>query len=147
MNLPRPSLATVVFIAATLALAGCAVEDPAPVGTPTPTQAAIDTTSYIGEVIDPTGTRWAGRDSGGDETTFILHDGGTLAVKYGAKSYDDPNDTWQVVDGVLYLRVFLDDVNGEAEYVGTWNAETSTIDTVMTTSVSGRHLTVALVQQ
>lgn len=147
MNLPRYSAAAAVIVAVTIALTGCGVVEPAPVVTPTPSQAPIDTTTYIGEVVDPAGTQWVGRDSGGDDTTFTLHDDGTLAVKYGAKEYDDPNDTWQVVNGVLHLHVFLDETNGEAEYVGTWNAETSSIDAVMTTTVSGRTLTVTLVQQ
>ena len=146
MNLPRRSFAAAWLLAATLALTGCAAE-PAPVATPTPTQPAIDTTTYIGQVIDPVGTQWAGRDSGGDDTTFTLHGDGTVAVKYGTKNYDDPNDTWRVVNGELHLRVFLNDANGEAEYVGTWKAETSSIDAVMKTTVSGRNLTVTLVQQ
>ncbi len=121
--------------------------EPIPVETPTPTPTIIDTTTHIGNVIDPAGTVWFGRDSGGDDTTLILHDDGTVAVQYGTGSYDDPNDTWHVIDGVLHLEVYLDDINGEAEYVGTWNPETSSIDTVISTTVSDRKLTLTLVQQ
>lgn len=146
VNVTRKSFAIVLIFAAAIALSACAPE-PIPVVTPTPTQTAIDMSTYIGKVIDPAGTQWRGHDSGGDDTTFTLHEDGTLAVKYGAKAYDDPNDTWKVIDGVLHLHVFLDEANGEAEYVGTWNAETSSIDAVMTTTVSVRSLTITLVQQ
>lgn len=115
--------------------------------TPTPTPTIIDTTTYIGEIIDPVSTVWKGRDSGGDDTTFTLEDDGTVVVRYGHNRYDDPNDTWRVVDGVLHVEIFLDDVNGQAEYLGTWNPETSSIDAVMTTTLSARTLTVVLVQQ
>lgn len=142
----RLSFAVAIVVAATITLSGCSME-PTPVSTPTPTQTPIDTATYIGKVIDPVGTVWIGRDSGGDDTIFTLHEDGTLAVTYGSKAYDDPNDRWQVVDGVLQLHVFLDDTNGEAEYVGIWNAETSSLETAMTTTVSGRSLTLTLVQQ
>lgn len=128
-------------------LTGCGFLEPTPLVTPTPTPTVVDTSTYIGEVIDPARTVWTGRDSGGDDTTFTLHDDGTLAVRYGANRYNDPNDTWSVVDGVLHLQVYLDETNGEAEYVGTWNPETSSIQAVMTTTVSKRTLTVELTQQ
>lgn len=131
----------------TLTLTGCGFLEPTPLVTPSPTPTIVDTTTYIGEVIDPAETVWAGRDSGGDGTRFRLHNDGTVAVHYSANSYDDPNDTWQVTDGVLHIEVYLDDTNGEAQYVGTWNPETSSIDAVMTTTVSERSLTVTLVQQ
>lgn len=131
----------------TITLTGCGVLEPTPVVTPSPTPTVVDTTTYIGEVIDPAGTVWRGRDSGGDDTSLTLHDNGTVAVTYGTNTYDDPNDTWHVIDGVLQVDVYLDDTNGHAEYVGTWNSETTTIDAVMTTTVSGRTLTVTLVQQ
>lgn len=130
-----------------IALTGCGFLEPTPTVSPTPTPTVIDTSTYIGEVIDPANTVWQGRDSGGDDTTFTLHDDGTVAVTYGPNSYSDPNDTWWVIGGVLHIEVYLDETNGEAEYVGTWNPETSAIDAVMTTTVSGRKLTVTLVQQ
>lgn len=113
----------------------------------TPSPTVIDTTAYIGEVVDPADTVWEGRDSGGDDTTFTLHEDGTVAVKYGENSYNDPNDTWQVVNGVLHINIYLDDAHGEARYVGTWNPETSSVDTVMTTTVDDQELTVTLIQQ
>src|SRR5690606_33345123 len=81
VNVPRFSSAAAVIVAVTIALAGCGVLEPTPVVTPTATQAPIDMTTYIGEIVDPAGTQWVGRDSGGDDTTFTLHDDGTLAVK------------------------------------------------------------------
>ncbi len=135
------------MVVATIALTGCGILEPTPMVTPTPTPTIIDTTTYIGEIIDPVSTVWKGRDSGGDDTTFTLEDDGTVVVRYGQNRYDDPNDTWRVVDGVLHVEIFLDDVNGQAEYLGTWNPETSSIDAVMTTTLSARTLTVVLVQQ
>lgn len=132
-----------------LALTGCGFMEPTPTvaPTPTPTATPIDTTTYIGEVIDPANTVWSGRDSAGDDTTFTLHEDGTVATQYGANSYDDPNDTWTVSNGILHIVIHIDDTHGNAEYTGTWNAATSTIDTVMTTTVSKRSLNVTLVQQ
>lgn len=133
--------------AAVVAFSACGILEPTEVVTPSPTPTVVDKTTYIGETIDPKNTVWTGRDSGGDDTTFTLHDDGTVAVTYSANSYDDPNDTWSVTNGVLHIDVYLDPKNGEAEYVGTWNPETSSLDTVMTTSVSNRTLTVTLTQQ
>lgn len=147
MKLRTPTFAVALIAAATLALTGCGFLEPTPLVTPTPTPIVTDTTTYIGEVIDPANTVWEGRDSAGDDTTFTLHDDGTVAVEYSANSYDDPNDTWRVSDGVLHLVIHLDDTHGHAEYVGTWNPETSTIDTVMTTTVSQKNLTVTLTQK
>ncbi len=149
MNSHRQTFAAAIIVAATLALAGCSVMAPRPMVTPTtpPTPTNVDTTTYIGEVIDPLATVWTGRDSGGDDTTLTLHDDGTVAVQYGQNPYDDPNDTWRVTGGVLHVEVYLDDANGIAEYVGTWNPETSSIDAAITTTVSNRDLTVTLVQQ
>lgn len=142
------SVAIAAFVvASSLALSGCAFLEPTPVITPSPTPTVVDTSTFIGTVIDPAGTVWQGRDSGGDKTTFTLHDDGTVAVRYGDHDYDDPNDTWSVIDGVLHIEIHLDAVNGEAEYVGTWNPESTSIDATMTTSLSGRTLTVTLTQQ
>lgn len=143
----RSTFAAAFAIAAMIALTGCGMLEPTPTATPSPTPTMIDTSTYIGEIIDPAETEWFGRDSGGDDTAFTLHDDGTVAVQFGANSYDDPNDTWQVIDGVLHIEVYLDDTHGVAKYMGTWIPETSTIDMVMSTTVSDRTLTVTLAQQ
>ena len=137
----------VVLLAATTALSACSILEPLPSPTPTPTPTAIDTTRYIGGVINPANTVWVGKDSGGDETTLTLHGDGTVAVTFAKNAYNDPNDTWKVEQGVLHIDVYLDPTHGEAHYTGTWNAETSSITAVMTTSVSNRSLTVTLVKQ
>ena len=147
VTLTRLPFAAALLVTATIVLAGCSVLEPTPAVTPSPTPTIIDTTTLIGETIDPVETVWAGRDSGGDDTIFTLHNDGTVAVTYGTNSYDDPNDTWQVAGGVLHVDVYLDDANGHAEYTGIWNPETSVIDATMTTTVSNRNLTLTMVQQ
>ncbi|MEO6942895.1 MAG: hypothetical protein ABI238_03575, partial [Terrimesophilobacter sp.] len=88
-----------------------------------------------------------GKDSGGDPTTLALHSDGTVAVSYGDKAYDDPNDTWRVSGEILYVNVYLDESDGNAEYVGTWNPSNTAIDAVMRTSLTARELTVTLTQK
>ena len=134
-----------LIVAATLALAGCGT--PEITETPSPTPTAVDTTKYIGGVVDPANTTWSGTDSGGDLTTITLHADSTAAVSYGANSYDYPGDTWRVVAGILRVEVFLDDTNGLAEYVGTWDPVRETIVAVMRTTKTARELTVTLTQQ
>ena len=106
----------------------------------------IDTSKYIGEQIDPANTVWTGTDSGGDLTTFTLHDDGTVAVSYSGTSYDYPGDTWRVEGGVLKVEVYLDDTNGLAEYVATYNPDTKALDTTMRTTKTAKELTVTLAQ-
>lgn len=147
MKLQRPVLLTVLLLGASIALSGCTLLAPTPEVTPSPTVTAVDTTKYIGGEIDPADTVWSGKDSGGDDTTLTLHSDGTVAVSYGSNSYDYPGDTWSVTDGVLHVEVYLDETNGLAEYVGTWNAETSAIDAVMRTTRTAKELTVTLTQK
>lgn len=130
-----------------LILGGCGILEPTPTPTPTETQLVIDTTKYIGGEIDPADTTWSGTDSGGDLTTITLHADGTVAIGYGENTYDYAGDTWRVRDGILHLEVYLDDTNGLAQYVGTWNPATSTIDTVLRTTRTAKELTVTLTQQ
>ena len=138
-----------VVVAIAIALPGCSVLEPVPVVTPSvsPSPSVLDTSTYIGGHIDPAGTIWTGKDTGGDVTTMALHSDGTVAVSYGDRSYDDPNDTWHVSGEILYVEVYLDDSNGNAEYVGTWNPASTAIDAVMRTSRTARELTVTLTQK
>lgn len=147
MTSHRLSPIAALAAATAIALSGCGVMAPNAIITPSPTPTLVDKSTYIGETIDPAGTVWTGHDSGGDDTTFTLHGDNTVAVKYAANSYDDPNDTWSVKAGVLHIEVYLDATNGEADYVGTWNPATSAIDAVMTTSLTARNLTVTLTKQ
>ena len=100
-----------------IALGGCSAFAPAPVPTtaPSSTSTVVDTSKYIGGVIDPADTVWTGKDSGGDTTVMTLHADGTLAVTYGDNSYDYAGDTWYVSEGVLHAEIFLDATNGLAE--------------------------------
>ncbi len=138
---------TALALATGMLLGGCTFLEPTPVVTPSPTPTVVDTTKYIGGVIDPVDTVWSGKDSGGDETTFTLHADGTVAVGYGANAYDYPGDTWWVASAILHVEVYLDETNGLAEYVGTWNSETNAIDAVMRTTKTAKELTVTLTQQ
>lgn len=139
--------AVLAALFATLSLGGCTFLEPTPTPTPTETQPVIDTTTYIGGEIDPADTTWSGTDSGGDVTTVTLTSDGTVAVSYGDNSYDYPGDTWWVRDGVLRMQVYLDETNGVAQYVGTWNPENRAIDTVLRTTKTAKELTVTLTQQ
>lgn len=139
--------AVLVAVVSALALGGCGILEPTATPSPTPTQATVDTTRYIGGEIDPADTIWSGTDSGGDPTTITLHADGTVAIRYGENAYDYPGDTWRVRDGVLRMEVYLDETNGLAEYVGTWNPATSAIDAVMRTTRTAKELTVTLTQQ
>lgn len=136
-----------LVIGASTALTGCTFLEPTPAATPSPTPTIVDTTKYIGGEIDPAGTVWEGKDSGGDETTMTLHEDGTVAVSYGANAYDYPGDTWNVDDEVLHVEVYLNNTHGFAEYVGAWNPETSAIDVTMRTTKTAKQLTVTLSQQ
>lgn len=144
-------VAASVIAASVIALSGCSFLQPTPtvtaVTSSSPSPSVIDTTKYIGGQIVPAGTTWTGKDSGGDVTTVTLHADGTVAISYGESSYDNPHDTWRVADGVLHIEVYLDETNGNAEYVGTWNQKTSAIDAVMRTTRTARELTVTLTQK
>jgi hypothetical protein len=111
---------------------------------PTTSSPRVDPGSLIGGEIDPVGTTWTGQDSGGDVTVITLLADHRVDIGYEDTAYSDPNDTWAVADGVLTVRVFIDDANGFANYTGTWNPATSTIDATFVTTVSGRQLTVSL---
>lgn len=145
--IPLRRLAALTAVLTALTLGGCAFLEPAPVPTPSATQPTVDTTRYIGGEIDPADTTWSGTDSGGDLTTITLHADGTLAIAYGANRYDHPGDTWRVRDGILRMEVYLDETNGLAQYVGTWNPQTQALDTVLRTTKTAKELTVTLVQQ
>lgn len=147
MTRHRLTAIAALIAASALLLTGCSILEPTPLATPSPTPTVIDTTTYIGETVDPANTTWVGHDSGGDDTRITLHDNGTVAISYGANTYDDPNDTWKVIDGVLHIDVYLDETEGHAKYTGTWNSETTALDTVIVTTVSNRTLTVTLTQQ
>lgn len=147
MTSSRLAVVPVLLLVAALTLTGCGILEPTPTSTPTATQPIVDTTRYIGGQIDPADTTWTGTDSGGDLTTITLHADGTVAISYGENSYDYPGDTWRVRDGILRMEVYLDETNGLAEYVGTWDPDTSTIDAVMRTTKTAKQLTVTLTQQ
>ena len=139
--------AVLVAVLGPLALGGCALLEPASTPTPSQTQPVVDTTKYIGGEIDPADTTWSGTARAGDPTTMPLHADGTRAIGYGANSYDDPGDTWRVRDGVLRMEVYLDDTNGLAQYVATWNPQTRALDTVMRTTKTAMEVTVTLTKQ
>lgn len=146
-----PVMALSVMALSVMALSGCSLLEPVPASSPltsvSPSPTAVDTTKYIGGLIDPDGTVWSGKDSGGDVTTLTLHSDGTVAVSYGDNAYDDPNDVWRVTDGVLYLTVHIDEQNGDAHYVGTWDPTKSVLDAVMRTTRTALELTVTLTQK
>jgi len=125
-----------------LALSACASPSP----TPNPTQTVVDTTKWIGGVVDPAGTTWSGMDSAGDATTFVLDDDGSVDVTYGSNSFDEPTDTWSVIDGVLALDIHIDAVAGRLEYSGTFDPATSTIAATGTSTISAKTVTVTLSQ-
>lgn len=143
----RQAVLPIVAIVVGLGLSGCGVLEPTPTTTPSPARTAVEMTGFIGGTIDPVGTTWSGTDSGGDLTTITLHPDATVAISYGANGYDYPGDTWSVRAGVLHIEVYLDETNGLAEYVGTWDPASGTIDTVMRTTKTAKELTVALTQQ
>ena len=147
MNSLRPAGLLVLAILLGLGSAGCGILEPTPTGTPSPTPTSVDTSRLIGGEVDPAATTWTGTDSGGDLTMITLHPDATLAVSYGANDYDYPGDTWEVRAGVLHLKVYLDETNGLAEYLGTWDPASRTITAVMRTTKSARELTVVLRQQ
>ena len=132
-------------------LSGCSFLEPMPASSPltslSPTPPSVDTSKYIGGVINPDGTVWTGRDSGGDLTTLTLHADGTVAVSYGDNAYDDPNDVWRVTDGILYLTVHIDEDNGDAHYVATWDPAKSVLNAVLRTTRTALELTVTLTQK
>jgi hypothetical protein len=146
-HLRTAAAALVMLVLSAVALGGCAFLEPTPTPSPSETQQVIDTTKYIGGEIDPADTTWTGTDSGGDLTTITLHADGTLGIGYGENHYDYPGDTWRVRDGILRMEVYLDETNGLAQYVGTWNPETRAIDTVMRTTRTAKELTVVLTQE
>ncbi|CAN5153241.1 hypothetical protein BH09ACT3_BH09ACT3_16700 [soil metagenome] len=125
-----------------LALSACASAAPDP--TPTPT--AIDTTKWIGGVVDPIGTRWTGTDSAGDATTFVLAGDGSVDVTYGENSFDEPTDSWSVTDGVLALDIHIDAVAGRLHYSGRYDPTAKTIAATGTSTISKRTITVTLTQ-
>jgi hypothetical protein len=143
----RLAVVPVLLLVAAFTLTGCGILEPTPTPTPTATQPIVDTTRYIGGQIDPADTTWTGTDSGGDLTTITLHADGTVAISYGENSYDYPGDTWRVRDGILRMEVYLDETNGLAEYLGTWDPVSRTITAVMRTTKSAKELTVVLRQQ
>lgn len=145
-SLRRVGLLTVAVVAG-LGLAGCGILELTPTRTPSPARTAVDTTRFIGGEIDPVATTWSGTDSGGDLTTITLHPDSTVAVSYGANSYDYPGDTWSVRAGVLHIEVYLDETNGLAEYVGAWDPASKTISAVLRTTKTAKELNVALTQQ
>lgn len=141
------STAVLTAVLASLVLGGCAFLEPTPTPTPSETQPVVDTSKYIGGEIDPVDTTWSGTDSGGDLTSITLKADGTVAIGYGDNSYEYPGDTWRVRDGILRMEVYLDETHGLAQYVGTWDSETQTLDTVMRTTKTAKQLTVTLTQQ
>jgi hypothetical protein len=145
----RLSVVAVVLTAVALTLSGCGFLEPVPTSSPStsPSPTVLDTSKYIGGVIDPADTTWTGKDSGGDQTRITLHADGTAAISYGSNSYDYAGDTWRVTDGVLHLEVYLDEENGEAEYVGVWDADTSTLETTLITTRTAKKLDVTLTQK
>jgi hypothetical protein len=147
VNALRPAGLLVLVILLGLGSAGCGILEPTPTGTPSPTPTSVDTSRLIGGEVDPAATTWTGTDTGGDLTTITLHPDSTVAVSYGANGYDYPGDTWEVRAGVLHLEIYLDETNGLAEYLGTWDPTSRTISAVMRTTKSARELTVALRQQ
>lgn len=148
VSIVKAGAVSAVAVSAILTLVGCSFLEPVPTETPTPSPTVvIDTTRYIGTIIEPAGTVWSGTDTGGDLTTFTLHDDGTVAVGYGDQNYDYPGDTWRVEQGVLKVEVYLNETEGLAEYVGTYDPETQTIDTVMRTTRTAKELTLTLTQQ
>ncbi len=148
---PRLLATTTVAALSVAALSGCSFLEPVPASSPltsvSPTPSPVDTSKYIGGLIDPDGTVWSGKDSGGDLTTLTLHAGGTVAVSYGDNAYDDPNDVWKVTDGILYLTVHIDEANGDAHYVATWDPEKSVLNAVLRTTRTALELTVTLTQK
>jgi hypothetical protein len=127
---------------AALALTGCASVEVEPSPTPTP----VDTTTWIGGVIDPEGTTWTGIDSAGDATTFVLGDDGTVDVTFGANSFDEPGDRWSVTDGVLTMDIHLDATHGRILYSGSYDPAATTLTATGTTTVSAKSVTVTLTQ-
>lgn len=117
-----------------------------PMPTPTPTPTQIDPGALIGGVINPAGTIWTGKDSGGDQSTFVLKQDGSVAVTYASNGYVSPGDKWSVQNGELHMSIYLDEANGTAEYLGTWDPATKTLNTTMKTSKTGKELTVTLTQ-
>lgn len=132
----------VVVVVTVLALAGCASPEMAPSPSPTP----VDTSKWIGGVVDPAGTTWTGTDSAGDATTFLLDEDGSVDVTYGAGSFDEPTDSWSVTDGVLALDIHIDAANGRIEYSCSYDPAAQSIAATGTTTVSKKTVTVALTQ-
>ncbi|MCU1414419.1 MAG: hypothetical protein JWN80_1759 [Microbacteriaceae bacterium] len=137
----RVPLLVVVAVGASLALAAC-VGAAAP--SPTPTQTKLDPSNEIGQVIDPSGTTWAGTDSAADLSVFTLQPDHTVKVTYGTNTFDEPGDSWSVKAGVLSMSIYIDATNGELNYTGQYDATAKTISATGTTSITSKTITVVL---
>ena len=133
-------------LALMVVLSACSFLEPEPIQPPSPAPTVVDPSTLIGGVIEPSGTTWTGKDSGGDYNRFTLKPGGSVDVTFGLNSYFSAADTWKVHDGVLTMSIFIDDSNGTAEYTGTWDPASNTLKTQMKTSKSNQELTVDLTQ-
>ncbi|MHB1173280.1 MAG: hypothetical protein ACYCZY_12490 [Lacisediminihabitans sp.] len=142
MDISRRAGLPLVAIAALLGLAACAGSSGTP--TPSPTPEPVDTTTYIGQAINPVDTTWTGTDSAGDFSSFTLHKDHTVAVAYAKNSFDAPGDSWSVQGGVLELHIFINQSDGTLNYRGQYDPATKTIAATATATISAKKLTVTL---
>lgn len=145
MRKPRHAFLAGIVLAAVLLLSACSGGSAKPASSSSPTP--IDKGGYIGQEIDPVGTSWSGTDSGGDLTSFTLHEDHTVAVGYGTEAFDEPGDTWTVVNGTLELHVFIDPANGMLDYTGRYDPAAEVIAATATTSLTAKTLTVTLARK
>lgn len=124
-------------------LAGCAQGSTAPMASPAPPSSTPLAPQALAEqpLLD---SRWTGVDSAGDTTAFTLQSDHTVGVTYNGQSWDDPNDTWSLEDGVLTITVHIDPTHGQLRYTAPYTEGSETLDATATATVSGRTLTVSL---
>jgi hypothetical protein len=141
----RTTLALGSLALATMLALGACTSTAAPHSTPSVT--AIDPGTLIGRTIAPAGTTWAGTDSAGDISVFLLQPDGTVKVTFGTNTFDEPGDTWTVSNGTLALHVYIDASNGYLDYSGQYDPATEAIAATGTATVSKKTVTVVLAQK
>jgi hypothetical protein len=144
MQKTRVALCAGIAIAAVLLVSACSTSVVHSASSPSPRPTPVDKSAYLGHELNPVDTTWAGTDSGGDLTSFTLHDDHTLAVSYATHVFDYPGDTWAVNDGVLTLHVFINHSDGTLDYTGQYDPATKTIAATATTSLTAKAITVTL---
>jgi hypothetical protein len=136
MNTLRKASLSALGLLAAFVLAGCSLLTPTTPVDPVPSQTPVVTIP----LEDFNDTTWAGADSEGLDTVFVLHAGGTTGVTYGGGTpYDDPADAWVLEGSTLTITIhnvaLPNSVSGGvATYVGEVTDSAGPIDLALTFS-------------